>query len=343
MNPTFRNGLEWHGYPIPDDASPDRPWWRSYNGHWNRSDGGTAGRSARTEALDIRRPMPCPPPLCGQVWRKELPHGVVQTLLITAVVSVPPKDPTDADSIVIHAGTSHGVDWEWLSTGQLVAGPGAPWAPMKLHPLAQAAVDAAVSIANLAAVAGKAEPFNLQEIKARAAEARKFGGTNRVEASADDVPALVAEVERLAAAEIRARVPAVPFHKGGAVFAPDERPEPKPAPHRWAELTCMHCKWTGTFEAVEKWTEFIATTEDAVNAVNARCPSCNSIRSLSINSKPLEPPKPAPVSHDAASEALRFLKGNPPVSAGLFAGRMFEELSRYIQQQRDRGVLYPLG
>ena len=62
---------EWHGYEQHKDAHPERPWWREVTAmtqYWVRTDGLTTTSAASLEAYDRCKPLPPPPPKCGQVW-----------------------------------------------------------------------------------------------------------------------------------------------------------------------------------------------------------------------------------------------------------------------------------
>jgi hypothetical protein len=114
----------WHGYPQQAGAHESRPWWRRVdwgNGEsgWVRTDGfaeiATGSVSAeRPECLDREHPLPCPPPLCGQVWVwPERSHSTTVLDVTTKCVATLPVDYPLAD---------------WPPAGAvLVAGPGAPW------------------------------------------------------------------------------------------------------------------------------------------------------------------------------------------------------------------------
>ena len=137
----------WHGYPQHPDAHPERPWWRlsmrdatwpeEVEEEWVRTDGGVCGavscpsddeRVAMLDRYDAGLPLPCPPPMCGQVWR-------VDGLEVTIVRVV--------DGVGFALAPSPG-GWTWggyasaslaavnasAPNAVLVAGPGAPWAPM---------------------------------------------------------------------------------------------------------------------------------------------------------------------------------------------------------------------
>lgn len=164
---------EFHGYPQHEDAHPERPWWRMRGMFWVRSGGHnvpaikpwrgivdglpkerpSADVLADMDATDREHPLPAPPPMCGQVWR----------------VNVPPHAECDYPSAydvkvdrISYVGTIPEIVWlgagrrgvgEWRhgdTTGfpqgrdpsfhplpeawpppnaVLVAGPGAPWAP----------------------------------------------------------------------------------------------------------------------------------------------------------------------------------------------------------------------
>lgn len=153
---------DWHGYPQHLDAHPERPWWRRLvpddeESPWRRADGVelcpavawvggdhydcgwqdgagwvakarelwpfrlSAIRSVEEEAIalvDAAHPLPPPEPRCGQVW-------------------VLPDLATHCTVIGVQDGAGYYVDprgahrMPWPPPGAvLVAGPGAPWAPM---------------------------------------------------------------------------------------------------------------------------------------------------------------------------------------------------------------------
>jgi len=157
--------MDWHGYPQHPDAHPQRPWWRrsgddespwvrsdnatltpvaeyvggdTYDAGWQSHDGWVLrvpdvwmGRMAAIHTLesgslatyDAEHPLPPPEPRCGQVWvwvAASAWQGLQMTVsTVTAVGGV-------------HFGTRRDAwDAPWPPPGAvLVAGPGAPWAPM---------------------------------------------------------------------------------------------------------------------------------------------------------------------------------------------------------------------
>lgn len=163
---------EFHGYPQHIDAHGTRPWWRrlTRNGRrdpytWARPDGGRVTRQPgpgywasrhvlwhvdtgmhdgdvlatgiTDEALaayDAAYPLPAPPPLCGQVWV----WSDNRQALLTEVYRTAAGLRVDLGE---YAAWPEGVPDEghfhvaWPPPGAvLVAGPGAPWAPMEASP-----------------------------------------------------------------------------------------------------------------------------------------------------------------------------------------------------------------
>jgi hypothetical protein len=120
---------DWHGYPQGPDAHPDRPWWRQHSWTlWRRSDGVTWSGYCRDDVrdehlaiLDREQPIPAPPPMAGQVWR--CPDGATRTI----------GAHREADRRWWWTGLETGHGWQqWPPPGAvLVAGVGAPWAPME--------------------------------------------------------------------------------------------------------------------------------------------------------------------------------------------------------------------
>jgi hypothetical protein len=121
---------EWHGYEQGEARHPDRPWWRwvAYEDRKGderdmlvRIDGREAAAMAVSvleiaEEIDREHPLPVPPPKCGQVWVR----GHVESMLVARSEHV--LWWGDGDSAPVK---------EWPPAGAvLVAGPGAPWAPM---------------------------------------------------------------------------------------------------------------------------------------------------------------------------------------------------------------------
>lgn len=143
----------WHGYPLVGvDRHPERPWWARHVQQWShwpvsppvptvwrwvRSDGLEVGpvfasRAEQAEAqlaqLDRDEPLPPPPPMCGQVWMVN--KGFAQ------VVGVVEGEPLWPYPWLLDTG-------QWPPPGGvLVAGYGAPWAPMGCkHPGGFVSVD----------------------------------------------------------------------------------------------------------------------------------------------------------------------------------------------------------
>ena len=128
----------WHGYPQHPDAHPERPWWRLVERGfrreaWTRLDGLThdcwgQDTSEHLGRLDAAHPLPAPEPRCGQVW------------------VVPERKPGRGPWAMMVGGAwrldgERHYRWAWMPVGAetsewpppgavLVAGPGAPWAPI---------------------------------------------------------------------------------------------------------------------------------------------------------------------------------------------------------------------
>lgn len=149
----------WHGYPQHPDSHPERPWWRERrNGEWTRADGlvvyiaqteedvvwraltsgfvsseiiGTTDEMTSSEAMariDREHPLPAPEPRCGQVWVHK--HWAT---MIARIERNRPHFGHVWDSR--GASTEAAAPWGWVGTwpppgAVLVAGHGAPWAPM---------------------------------------------------------------------------------------------------------------------------------------------------------------------------------------------------------------------
>ena len=132
----------WHGYPQHPDAHPERPWWRGGRTddgalYLRRADGHEeivarmlmehGSSAACIAAYDAAHPLPCPPPMCGQVW---VWPGEHKARLVVAVF--------DGDPVFIGWTFSHSLNQAValprrgadMAGAVLVAGPGAPWAPM---------------------------------------------------------------------------------------------------------------------------------------------------------------------------------------------------------------------
>lgn len=123
---------DWHGYPQPEDRHPERPWWRrGAHGAWTRTGGHTVGTKHPTQRgfyrppaevladiddVDRRDPIPAPPILCGQVWLD------LRSRVAFQVTGVGP-------SMIVLGGRVY-AEPEPLTLYLLVAGPGAPWAPL---------------------------------------------------------------------------------------------------------------------------------------------------------------------------------------------------------------------
>ena len=139
---------DWHGYPQRGWVDPERPWWNTGDvREWRRNDGLVISRDRFDPPLshiisigsdepfeiaaaraDAERPVPPPPPRCGQVWA--LPGKTAEMV----VSEVPPHFPTAMMVSAVIAGVD-GVEVPLDDTwpppdAMLVAGPGAPWAPM---------------------------------------------------------------------------------------------------------------------------------------------------------------------------------------------------------------------
>jgi hypothetical protein len=142
---------DWHGYSQHPDAYPERPWWRRWIGPpharpgesgWLRADGVfTIGDDGYLAARDTAHPLPPPEPRCGQVW--VTPSGVESMVQMvwpngagTRTIDLPdhhffwPADPERPNSCWGSAPETL-TTADWPPPGAvLVAGPGAPWAPM---------------------------------------------------------------------------------------------------------------------------------------------------------------------------------------------------------------------
>lgn len=126
----------WHGYPIPDDADPDRPWWRRVGASgigiyyfdlayvradgktiWYKRDRGYRGDDSpcfsrpvgAMACVDTEEPMERPPVLVGQVWAAMVGQVDGPDRMGFTLVDDPSFEPY-----------SHAV---------LVWGPFAPWGP----------------------------------------------------------------------------------------------------------------------------------------------------------------------------------------------------------------------
>lgn len=132
----------WHGYPLVGvDRHPERPWWVRLIQQWSpslppeptvwrwvRSDGLEVGpvpasRAEQAEAqlaqLDRDEPLPPPPPKLGQFW--VFPDAEQDAMVIGV----------DRGAAVWAWPWGGGPPVEWPPpSGVLVAGYGAPWAPM---------------------------------------------------------------------------------------------------------------------------------------------------------------------------------------------------------------------
>jgi hypothetical protein len=145
---------EWHSYEQGEARHPDRPWWRwvAYEDRKGderdmlvRIDGREAAAMAVSvleiaEEIDREHPLPVPPPKCGQVW--VWPTGFAAT--VQAVDPTGLIDPEGArrggvvwpcTTPVTLPAAPYACGWSatsaWPPAGAvLVAGPGAPWAPM---------------------------------------------------------------------------------------------------------------------------------------------------------------------------------------------------------------------
>jgi hypothetical protein len=131
---------DWHGYPQHPDAHPDLPWWRrtTRDCGWRRSDGVECDELTEAEAessdtteflagIDESDPLPPPPPMCGQVWvlMYTLKDGDLRhDDMVVSVAYI-------GDEVRVQFRGSSGYADRWPPLGAvLVAGPGAPWAPM---------------------------------------------------------------------------------------------------------------------------------------------------------------------------------------------------------------------
>jgi hypothetical protein len=141
---------EWHGYEQGEARHPGRPWWRwvAYEDRKGderdmlvRIDGREAAAMTVSvleiaEEIDREHPLPVPPPKCGQVW-VWLGDAVTERSVVSRHSGV-----AWFQAEVGRVGQSGGVeiaqaecwgcaDANWPPAGAvLVAGPGAPWAPM---------------------------------------------------------------------------------------------------------------------------------------------------------------------------------------------------------------------
>jgi len=121
---------DWHGYPQHPDAHPELPWWRKEPIRFRsvRSDGKIVKWQAlgspslrspeqvESNAKKIDPPPPPPPPRCGQVWADiDGKHDAMVVRVIGGVAWMP--------------GNVQHREWP-PERAVLVAGPGAPWAPM---------------------------------------------------------------------------------------------------------------------------------------------------------------------------------------------------------------------
>lgn len=136
---------DWHGYPQHPDAHPERPWWRWCHDDacYERADGatyepdeaslaralGTYDVRAQLAAYDASHPLPAPPPLCGQVWVRGGYQGQ-----IADVMRMDDGHLTISWGFEVTCRTGgrrdHGEEPWPPPRAILVAGPGAPWAPM---------------------------------------------------------------------------------------------------------------------------------------------------------------------------------------------------------------------
>jgi hypothetical protein len=136
---------DWHGYPQHPDAHPERPWWRPISSmRWRRTDGRISRAACVCDELarlDTAHPMPPPEPRCGQVWVtltgvESMVQMVYSNGAGTRTIDLPdhhffwPPDPERPDSCWGSAPETL-TTADWPPPGAvLVAGPGAPWAPM---------------------------------------------------------------------------------------------------------------------------------------------------------------------------------------------------------------------
>jgi hypothetical protein len=132
----------WYGYPIAEDAHPERPWWTrivtiEYSTFppqpaawfWRRTDGLSSEDLDAIGYLDATNPRPAPPPLCGQVWRWEPGYFILMSYVR------PDGTWCYAGQLnLVQPGANAGGQ-TWPPPGAvLVYGPGAPWAPADWRP-----------------------------------------------------------------------------------------------------------------------------------------------------------------------------------------------------------------
>ena len=126
---------QWRGYPILDDAHPDRPWWRLKSAIWTRSDDLTAppetpldpdDAEADLLALDTATPLADPKARPGQVWLWRTGNERSHRL----VTSVEIFDGQRRPRFSVPVGPVGPGDWPPADAVALVWGPGSPWEPM---------------------------------------------------------------------------------------------------------------------------------------------------------------------------------------------------------------------
>lgn len=136
---------KWHQYPQHPDAHPEKPWWRKQYKRrgdgslehlaWRRTDGRMESALAVErglidilDAIDREHPLPPPEPRCGQVWKVP---GRPADMAVTeewpwsgkALAAILARNAAGQPALAF--------DRTWPPPGAvLVAGPGAPWAPM---------------------------------------------------------------------------------------------------------------------------------------------------------------------------------------------------------------------
>lgn len=143
---------DWHGYPMHPDSVEGRPWWRhcvySNDGAHllvmrDFKEGSLMAEAdhpdlpAAMVAYDTAHPLPPPPPRCGQVWlwpdsdRQHLVTDITTRGSGHTGITLGLEGPDCWLPHVPPELAPHSSQSPWPPPGAvLVAGPGAPWAPM---------------------------------------------------------------------------------------------------------------------------------------------------------------------------------------------------------------------